>query len=76
MVIFCKGKRENEEFPLQRKRQSRDNCSPSKGEPNANKAKQIKASQPGKEGEDTSSAQKKGKDEELIVWQIPQDLRS
>ena len=29
-----------------------------------------------KEGEDTSSAQKKRQDEELTVWRIPQDLRS
>ena len=76
MVIFCIGKGKNEELPLQRKRQSRDNCCPSEGELNANKAKKIKASRLGKEGEDTSSVKKKGKDEELTVWRIPQDLRS
>ena len=76
MVIFCTGKGENEELPLQRKRQSRDNCYPSGQEPNANKDKQIEANRPGKGGEDTSSAQKKRQDEDLTVWRIPQDLRS
>ena len=76
MVIFCAGKGENEELSFQRKGQSRDNCCPSEGEPNANKAKQIKANRPGKGGEDTSSAEKKRKDEGLTVWRIPQDLLS
>ena len=76
MVIFYTGKGENEELPFQREGQSRDNCCPSGREPNANKDKQIKANRLGKEGEDTSSAQKKRQDEELTVWRIPQDLRS
>ena len=57
MVIFYTGKGENEELPLQRKRQSGDNCCLSGREPNANIGKQIKVNRLGKEGEDTSSAQ-------------------
>ena len=73
MVILCAGKGENEELPFQRKGQSRDNCCPSEGELNANKAKQIKANRLGKGGEDTCSAQKKRKNKGLTVWRIPQD---
>ena len=76
MVIFYTGKGENKGLPFQRERQSQDNYCLSGREPNANKEKQIKANRLGKEGEDTSSAQKKRQDEELTVWRIPQDLRS
>jgi len=74
LLFFCAGKGENEELSFQRKGQRRDNCCPFEGELNANKAKQIKANRLGKGGEDTSSAEKKRKDEGLTVWRIPQDL--
>ena len=63
MVIFYAGKGENEELSFQRKEQRRDNCCPFEGESNENEAKKIKENWPRKGGEDTSSAQKKRKDE-------------
>ena len=67
MVIFYTGKGENEDFLLQRKGQSGDNCCLSGREPNANKEEQIKENRLGKERKDISSAHKKRQDKELTV---------
>jgi len=58
---FCAGEGENKELSFRRKRQRRDNCCPSEGEPNANEVKQIEADQPRKGGGDTNSAEKERK---------------
>jgi len=71
LSFFYAGKGGNEELPFKRERQRRNNCCPSRREPDANEIEQIEAERPRKGRRDTNSAENGKKSKRLTALRIP-----